>query len=94
MSESDAALQRILVSLDEGKDTKTEDWRIIFKSLVGVDDAETISKVQKFIKDNFSFKIENGAEGIAYYGKTGATIDTIDAPGFMVVDTLVKKITA
>lgn len=59
--------------------------------LIGKNDAETIKNVQKFILDNFSFEIVEGAEGWAYFGMSGATVYSDDAPIYQCIKGLVKN---
>ncbi len=85
------ALQRIFEALKVGEETTTEDWTIIFSNLVGNSDAETIINVQNFIKENFSFEIEAGAEGYAYFGNAGATTASSDIQVYKYVDAIVES---
>ncbi len=84
------ALEIIKNMLNTEEDTQ-ECWEIIFEELVGESDAETITNVQKFIKDNFSFEIQSGAEGYAYYGMSGATTLSEDTPLYKYVDGIVSS---
>ena len=85
------AVENIKTALNQGKGTSVRDWNVIFDTLKGKDDVQTIKNVQDFVKKNFSLRIQDGAKGIAYYGVTGATSKSANAPMFMVVDGVVKE---
>ena len=89
--EYEEALQRIISDLDAGNKTDIEDWEVIFDVLKGDNDVETILNVQDFVLKNFSFEIEPGAEGWAYFGMSGATTSSDDIPIFKYVDAIVEE---
>ncbi len=85
------ALERIKDALMQENETSYKDWRTIFSELAGSNDLETIANVQKFIKENFSFEIQLGAEGYAYFGKSGATTINSDIFIYQCVDAIVQS---
>ena len=84
-------LERILTALNLGEATDSGDWEAVFNELKGHSDAETILNVQDFIIKNFSFEIETGAEGWAYYGGSEKITSYNDAPIFKYIDAIVRN---
>lgn len=70
MDKMNEALQRIYTALSSTEKiaTSVDDWTLILEYCKGTDYIETISNLQNFIKNKFSFAIEKGAEGFVYFG--------------------------
>ena len=73
MDKMNEALQRIYTALSSTEKiaTSVDDWTLILEYCKGTDYIETISNLQNFIKNKFSFAIEKGAEGFVYFGNIG-----------------------
>ena len=61
-------LKNIYEKIGNGVETDSSDWEGVLKLIKGKDDAETLNNLQTFIKEKFSFKISENAEGYVYYG--------------------------
>ena len=65
-------LERIIEKIKNGEGTSLEDWKAVaeYYSLKGKTDAETITNIERFVLDNFSF--EAAAENpYVYFGTDG-----------------------
>ena len=60
-------LERIVEALKNGETTSTDDWQAVaeYYALKGKTDAETITNIERFVFDNFSF--EAAAENLYVY---------------------------